>query len=348
MVLKWKHIVVGVFAFTIGLVIYLINRDLGNSFERAWPISAFLLGIAYLPFAIVWATKDTWRARWVAMERNFPVFYSNNTPATQEGFSIAVDNAGPLRGHIFSPNFPPTAIKGCIVLLHGYSDTQVTMSYLVDFFLRGGYCVVTYDARGVGESRRAGRKNDFVSKTQVDLPRVVTCVQDHPLTRGLPVAVAGFSMGASAVLIDGTLDPRVQAVVGISGISDRNRNLPWTWNPFTAQFWLRVRFSFLGVPYRVSPEVNVQISPLLALTAARQKMTPDEWTRTVMNRLFLVHCTNDKTIRLDHFRANADAFAIPPTQAILLSRGGHTYLRAELLLASTLLRLFDASLCRST
>ncbi len=341
--LKWKHLVVGLFAFTIALVIFLVNRRLGNSIARSWPISAFLLGIAYLPFAMTWAVKDTWRARWARLERNFPVFQLSTILASNVPFSIPVDNAAPLRGHLFSPNIQPPSSKGCVLLLHGYSDTQVSLSYLVDFLLRGGLCVATYDARGVGESRRAGGKNDFLSKIQVDVPRVITLLKEHPVTRGLPLAVVGFSMGASPTLIDGTLDPRVQAVVAVSGISDRNQNLPWTWNPFTARFWLRMRFSLLGVPYHVPPEVNARISPLLALTAARQKMNPEEWARIVTKRVFLVHCRNDKTIRIEHFRANVSAFDLPPSQAIVLSRGGHTYLRAELLLGSTLLRIFDTS-----
>ncbi len=346
--LKWKHIVVGLFALTIAFVIFLINRRLGNSIARSWPISAFLLGIAYLPFALTWAVKDTWRARWARLERNFPLFQLGPTLVSNVPFSIPVDNAAPLRGHIFSPNTYPPASRGCVLLLHGYSDTQATLAYLVDFLLRGGFCVVTYDARGIGESRRAGRKNDFLSKISVDVPRVITLLQEHPAARGLPLAVVGFSMGASPALIDGALDPRVRAVVAVSGLSDRNQNLPWTWNPFKVGFWLRVRFSFLGVPYRVPAPVNAQISPVLALAAARQTMTPVEWARVVTNRVFLVHCINDKTIRIDHFRANVSAFDLPPSQAIVLSRGGHTYLRAELLLASTLLRAFDASFPPST
>ncbi len=346
--LKWKHLAVGILAFAIAYVIFVLNRQLGNSVARSWPISALLFGIAYLPFALTWAIKDTWRARWTRLERKFPVFRLGPTVASDVHFSVPEDDAAPLRGHIFSPNtYPPTA-KGCVLLLHGYSDTQATLAYLVDFLLRGGFCVATYDARGVGESRRAGRKNDFLSKIQADLPQVITLLKDHPITHGLPLAVVGFSMGASPTLIDGTLDRRVQAVVGISGVSDRNRNLPWTWNPFTPGFWLRMRFSFLGVPYHVPPDINARISPLLAVTAARQSMRPEDWSETIRNRVFLVHCTNDKTIRIDHFRANVSAFALPPSQAIVLSRGGHTYLRAELLLASTLLHVFDATLCPSS
>ncbi len=346
--LKWKHLVVGLFAFIIALLIFIINQVLGNSVARSWPISVYLLGIAYLPFAMTWAVKDTWRARWTRLERNFPQFRLGPTLTSQVPFSIPVDNAAPLRGHIFSPNTSLPSSKGCVMLLHGYSDTQATLAYLVDFLLRGGFCVVTYDARGVGESRRAGRKNDFLAKIQVDVPRVITLLQEHPTTRGLPLAVVGFSMGASPTLIDGALDPRVRTAVAVSGISDRNQNLPWTINPLKAAFWLRARFSFLGVPYHVSPEINARISPMLALATARQQMSPEEWTRIVTKRVFLVHCTNDKTIRIDHFRANVSAFDLPPAQAIVLSRGGHTYLRAELLLGSTLLRIFDASLTLST
>ncbi len=346
--LKWKHLIVGIFAFTIAYGLFVINRQLGNSVARSWPISAFLLGIAYLPFAITWAVKDTWRTRWVRLEQKFPEFLLGTTVASDVHFSIPVDNATPLRGYIFSPNTYPPSTKGCVLLLHGYSDTQATLAYLVDFLLRGGYCVATYDARGVGESRRAGRKNEFLSKIQADLPHMITLLKEHPITQGFPLAVVGFSMGASPTLIDGTLDPRVQAVVGVSGVSDRNRNLPWTWNPFTPGFWLRMRFSLLGVPYHVPSEINARISPLLALTAARKSMSPEDWTRTIKNRVFLVHCINDKTIRIEHFRANVSAIDLPATQAIILSRGGHTYLRAELLLGSTLLHIFDASFPPST
>ena len=345
--LKGKHAIVGIFAFTVALVIYAINRQFGNSPARAWPISVLLLCIAYIPFALVWVIKDTWRARWIALEQRFPNLRRGTLDASHESFSIPVENAGSLQGNIFWRGNSSQSRKGCVLLLHGYSDTQATIAYLVDFLLRSNYCVVTYDARGVGESRRAGKKNDFLSKIWEDFPRVIKFLQTHVITHELPLAVVGSSMGASPALIGGTLDPHVRAIIAVSALSDRNLNLRWTWNPFTPQFWLCARYFLLGIPYHVPPEINTQTSPMLALSEARKRRTPEEWARLVVGRVYLVHCTNDKTVSVNHFHTNMEALAIPPEQAILLAKGGHMYFRAELFLGSMILRILDTNLAQS-
>ncbi|OLS12463.1 MAG: hypothetical protein RBG13Loki_3922 [Promethearchaeota archaeon CR_4] len=207
--------------------------------------------------------------------------------------------------------------------------------------------MVTYDARGVGESRRVGNKNDFSAQIWEDFPRVITFLQTHPVMGHLPMAVVGFSMGASSAMIGGILNSHVRVVIAVSALSDQNINLPWIWNPFNPRFWLRIRYTLLGLSSNLPAEVNTQISPVVALSEVRARSTPEEWERIVKKRLYLVHCTNDKPVRVEHFHNNRNALAIPLEQSFLLSRGGHTYLRAELFLGSILLRILDANLAQS-
>jgi hypothetical protein len=156
-----------------------------------------------------------------------------------------------------------------------------------------------------------------------------------------PLKVVGFSMGASPVLIHGVPDARITTVIGIAGAAVHNQNLPLTARFWTPQFWLRLRYRALGLRHDLPAEVNARISPAIALSEERGRHSADDWIRLVEGRVFLVHAVDDKSIRIDKLRENAQVLGLPPDQVYVLMKGGHTFLRGELLLSSVLLRILN-------
>jgi|SRR5271157_313544 len=337
--LQWKHLTVIIAGGTIATVIYLINRWLGNSAAKSLPVSAFLFGITFFAFAILWEVKDTWRERWHSLQEQFPYLPSCELA---EEFAVPTSGGGTLRGYLLSPK--PTEQNGqdCVLLLHGYSDNQATLAYLEEILLQHGHCVATYDARGTGESRAVGNRNDFLAKIHEDLPRVVSFLREHPATQALPLKVVGFSMGASAALIQGVPDLQIRTVVGVAAAANHNENLPPTARFWSAQFWLRLRYRALGLQHNLPNEVNAQISPALFLSEERERYSPEEWGRLITGRVFLVHSSDDKSIKIDKLHANAEVLHVPPNQIFIVTRGGHMFLRGELLLASILIQILAA------
>lgn len=336
--LKWKHVAATIFGGVIAIPIYIINNNLGNPDTVSVPISVFLFGIAYIPFAITWEVKNTWRARWTGYEHSFP-----QVPgcARLEAFEVPPMGGKKLHGHLLFPLTADLPPRDCVLLLHGYSDTQSSLAFIAGPLLQQGHCVAVYDARGVGASRATGSRNDFFAQVNEDFPRVLAFLQAYPSTSNLSLMVVGFSMGANAPLVLGVTDPQITKVVGVSAAADHKRNLPPTIRLFSAQFWLRIRYKLLGLKTNWPDAINEQISPAPALQKSRAQVSPATWSQMVNNRVFLVHVADDKVVTLDKQRKNAAVMNLPPSQVFVLSKGGHTALRAELLLVSTILHILE-------
>ncbi len=90
--------------------------------------------------------------------------------------------------------------RGLLVLCHGYTETCTKYHELIYYFLRRGYCVLTYDHRGHGRSFREVENpckihvEDFDADYVGDLHRIVeqVALQKFP---GLPLFLYGHSMG---------------------------------------------------------------------------------------------------------------------------------------------------------
>jgi dienelactone hydrolase len=113
-------------------------------------------------------------------------------------------------------NLPPAPAKGhrppVVVIAHGYSADQASMSGLARSLARLGYATITFDFRGHGSNTHA-----FEGDLDRDISSVVTWAQQSPYVDGSRLALLGHSMGASAVLDFATKDPRPKAVIPLSG-----------------------------------------------------------------------------------------------------------------------------------
>jgi len=90
----------------------------------------------------------------------------------------------------------------CVLLAHGFGQTQWAWSETARLLAESGWQAVTYDARGHGESDRA-RDGDYEFEAFVeDFRRVCDCLPGPPV-------VVGASMGGLTAMIAHTERPRV-------------------------------------------------------------------------------------------------------------------------------------------
>ncbi|MHB8463873.1 MAG: alpha/beta hydrolase [Acidimicrobiales bacterium] len=99
-----------------------------------------------------------------------------------------------------------------VVIAHGYSADQQIMSTFARSLARAGYAALTFDFRGHGSNTAA-----FKGDLRGDLRAVLDWALASPNIDAGRIAVLGHSMGAGAALDFGTIDPRVKAVIPISG-----------------------------------------------------------------------------------------------------------------------------------
>ena len=99
-----------------------------------------------------------------------------------------------------------------IVMAHGYSADQASMSGLARSFAEADYAVLSIDLRGHGANTHR-----FQGDLRDDFAAAVDWVESSPYVDGERIAVLGHSMGAGAALDFATLDARPKAVVPLSG-----------------------------------------------------------------------------------------------------------------------------------
>jgi dienelactone hydrolase len=113
---------------------------------------------------------------------------------------------------------PRDARPPAVVLMHGFASDRLGVSTLARRLARGGYAVLTFDARGHGQNRNpfvrsAARSDSFFA----DYSAAVDFLRGSVLVDGERIAVMGHSMGAAASLDFATRDAGIDATVLISG-----------------------------------------------------------------------------------------------------------------------------------
>jgi alpha-beta hydrolase superfamily lysophospholipase len=119
-----------------------------------------------------------------------------------------------LPGVVSSLEPPPRDERApVVVLVHGFASDRVGLSVLARSLCEAGYAVLSLDLRGHGENRTPFAY-DLLTE---DVGAAVDAARVSPWVDGARVAVAGHSMGASAALAYGQIDPGIDALVLISG-----------------------------------------------------------------------------------------------------------------------------------
>jgi dienelactone hydrolase len=124
------------------------------------------------------------------------------------GVSRTEDRAGATPLRIVRPDGPATVPAGAVVLAHGFSGSAAMVDPLASALARAGLLVVMPDLPGHGGNAA------ILAEGSLE-PAVGAAVAYAADASGLPVAVAGHSMGAGAVTSWATAQP-AEATVAIS------------------------------------------------------------------------------------------------------------------------------------
>ena len=127
---------------------------------------------------------------------------------------------GKLQDDLLPDTKPVGQRPPLIVMGHGYSSDQQGLSIMARSLARSGYATLTFDFRGHGYNR-----NHFEGDLREDVDAVLDWAETSPYVDPKKIAVLGHSMGAGVGLEVATLDPRVTAVIPISGgdiVNDAN------------------------------------------------------------------------------------------------------------------------------
>jgi len=309
-----------------------VNASWGNPFNTCFLLSTTTFLIIYTPFEIYWSFRDIYFDRWIPIKRN-------NLKTSKINIKVDQNKKGKseyLRGLLisFDENNKDWLNDTVVIVSHGFSDKKETLEYYYLPLAYQGYTILVYDARGTGESKKVGKRNQFIKRID-DFKKIVSWIENNNELKFYKIYAVGFSIGAITVLCGGFSSENIKKIIAISSMSYYKQNLP--------KYNLIVMLSYLikGVKLFPNKKENEKFSPYIVIEQFKSLISLEEWEQ-YSQRVFLIHAKNDKIIKFKNFKENVTLLGITEKNTLILKKGGHTQKKNELLLVSASLKFFNS------
>jgi predicted esterase len=238
----------------------------------------------------------------------------------EQDVKIKVSN-GFLSGTlIYHKNLAKIKSKNSILIIcHGFSDTKESLQYYYYPLALQGYVILVYDARGTGESKKIGKRGNFLKRLE-DFEDIIFWVKSNEDYSMFKINCIGFSIGALTILCAGFQNKEIGKIIAISSMSYYKNNLP-KFNPITILSYL-----MKGVKLRLTNEENKKLSPY----------------RKLSSRVMLIHSKNDRVIKFINFKENSRVLESSVKNLIILRKGGHSQKKNECALVGATLKFLNS------
>ena len=326
-----KRLILIFFDILISWFIFRVNIWLGNpcesvAFTRCFILSATTFLIVYTPFEIYWSIRDLWYDRWLGLSFKY---------LEEVDIKISISNGFLSATLIKHKNLDRVKSRDSIIVIcHGFSDTKETLQYYYYPLALQGYVILVYDARGTGESKKSGKRGNFLKRIE-DFDYIVKWIKSNKEYSTFKINSIGFSIGALTVLCAGFQNMDIMKIVAISSMSYYKQNLP--------KFNLIVILSYLmkGVKLFPTNEESEKLSPYLIIENTKSNYSPEKW-EIFSKRVMLIHSKNDRVIRFINFKENAKVLESPTKNLLILKKGGHSQKKNECALVGTTLSFLNS------
>ena len=320
-----KRFIVIVIAFIVSWYIWTVNERWGNTFYTCLILSTTTFLIIFTPFEIYFAFRDIWFDRWESL-------YLTDLNITKE--KIEVNDGFLLADLIKSKDSERIKSKNAIIIIsHGFSDTKETLQYYNYPLAYQGYIVLAYDARGTGESKKTGKRGQFLKRID-DFEIIINWIKSHEEFSELKIFCIGFSIGATTVLCGGFPKEDIKKIIAISSMSNFRQNVA------QGGLFLKVIYSLKGVNMRPKDEINRKLSPFFIMETVKNDLTEAEW-KEFSQKVLLIHARNDKVIKFKNYQQNTLLLDSPIENQLVLRKGGHTQKKNELALVGATLKFLN-------
>ena len=326
-----KRVLLSLIAITVSAFIWHINRNIfGNVIRTCLILSTTTFLLIYVPFEIYFSIRTIWYDRWENLSSNKIKTIKVQIPINEE------HKHGSLVAKLIKPKIE-TGIEckdTIIIVSHGYSDTKETLQYLYLPLALQGYTILTYDSRGSGESKKLGKRNDFLRRIS-DYKKIIDWVKNNEQLKDLDICSIGFSMGAIIAISAGFSDPRIKKIIAISCISRYKKNI-LRFNPL-----ILIGYLLRGIPLFPSRKLNKELSPYLIFQKYKSEYSEIKFKKQA-KRIFLIHSKNDTVIKFKNLQENRSILELPQENQLIFKRGGHTMKKNELALVGEILRFLNS------
>lgn len=125
-----------------------------------------------------------------------------------------------LRGFIYT-NKNIKEYKGIVVFVHGMGAGHLSYTTEINTFAKEGFMVISYDNTGTCTSEGKGLKGFFQSV--IDLKYALKYISEDKELNTYPITLVGHSWGAYTVCQELQYNPKVKAVVAMSGFNNSSQ-----------------------------------------------------------------------------------------------------------------------------
>jgi pimeloyl-ACP methyl ester carboxylesterase len=246
-----------------------------------------------------------------------------------------------LNGRLYLPKYVlndqnlPKEKLPLIFLNHGWS-MSLSMTFLtqnaVAIALGGPFACLVYECRGHGKS--PGEKK-LTQEIFDDIPRVFDFGETLPEIDPDRMGFIGMSFGGEVALTRAYTDPRIKAIVSVSGLHNAKVNFSRKVNSLGEKINQAVLKKIALRSEEIPDEVNISISPEFILKPDRSDLN---------DRVFLIFSRDDEVIAYSEFEKNQEILQLPKENILLLKNGGHKMAHQELIILSRALQFFHSKL----
>ena len=314
------------------MIIWNTNAKWGNSFVTCLSLSTTTFLIIYTPFEIYWSFRDIYFDRW--MPSKF-----KDLKTSKINIEVGKSRKGKSKyivGFLISSNDNEIvkAKSSLVVICHGFSDTKETLQFYYLPLVLQGFTILVYDARGTGESKKVGRRSQFVERIE-DFKKVIDWIKIQNQFKKYKVNSIGFSIGAITVLCGGFSNDNINKIIAISAMSNYKQNLP-KYNPI-----IMLSYLLKGVKLFPNKTENNKLSPYSVIESSKNSLSEDEW-RKFSKKVSLIHAKNDRVIKFRNFRENKMILESPEKNVLILKKGGHSQKKNECVLVGATLSFINS------
>jgi esterase/lipase len=240
-----------------------------------------------------------------------------------------------IAANLIKPNHPQLiASKNTVIIVsHGYSDTKETLQYLYLPLALQGYVILAYDARGTAESRKLGKRNQFLERIE-DYKKILDWIQNKEEFNHFEICSIGFSIGALIAVAAAFTNEKVKKIIGISLNSRYKKNV------LRANPLILLSYLIKGIKLFPTQEEIEKLSPYLIFKNYKKKVSEEKWNQ-ITNRIFLIHSKNDSVIRFSNFQENQSILELPPNNTLIFKKGGHIMKKNELALVGGIMQFLN-------
>ena len=327
-----KRVILIFFALLFSAYIWNVNASWGNPFYPCLILAITTFLIIYTPFEIYWSFRDIYFDRWN------PIKY-NNLKTSNIKIKVEQSKKGKsnhLGGLLisFDENNKDRSKDTIVIVCHGFSDKKETLDYYYLPLAYQGYTILVYDARGTGESKKVGKRSQFIKRID-DFKKIVNWIENNNELKSYKIYAVGFSIGAITVLSGGFSNEKIKKIIAISSMSNYKQNLP--------KYNLIVMLSYFIKGVKLFPNIkeNEELSPYIVIKQLKSLISDEKW-KQYSQRVFLIHARNDKIIKFKNFKENVTLLGITEKNTLVLKKGGHTQKKNELLLVAASFDFFKS------